>query len=218
MTAATTQFAGWPADATAFLAEIAATNTAEFWAANRQRHADAVDAPTHALAVALQAEFGPPRVFRPYVNRRFRPGADPYRTDAGLAVATGGGAVLSAVLSAAALTVAAGHWEFDAGQLRRYRTAVDGEPGAELERVLTGLEAGLAVVPGHVLTGSPRGIRPDHPRIGLLRHRGLQVGAVWPAGPWLRTPEPLDRVRAAWRAARPLVTWLDAHVGAPAAR
>ena len=90
---------------------IAATNTAEFWAANRQRHADAVDAPTHALAVALQAEFGPPRVFRPYVNRRFRPGADPYRTDAGLAVTTGGGAVLSAVLSAASLTVAAGHWD-----------------------------------------------------------------------------------------------------------
>jgi hypothetical protein len=29
----------------------------------------------------------------------------------------------------------------------------------------------------------------------------------------MHTPEPLDRVRTAWRGTAPLTSWLDAHVG-----
>ncbi|MGH8964422.1 MAG: DUF2461 family protein, partial [Actinomycetes bacterium] len=76
-------FHGWPADATAFLAEISDDNTREFWTAHGHRHAAAVHAPMRALAAELEPEFGPIRVPRPYRNRRFRPDVPPYRTDTG---------------------------------------------------------------------------------------------------------------------------------------
>lgn len=206
-------FTGWPTDGPAFLTEIAAANTPEFWTAHRERHATSVHGPMRALAAALEPEFGPMRVFRPQVNRRFRPDVPPYRTDTGGVATSPGSCVLAVVLSATALSVSAGHWMFDAAQLRRYRTAVDGESGGELEGLLAGL-AGFAVDEARQLTGRPRGYPGDHPRIGLLRHRGLQVSRAWPVGAWLGTTEPLDRVRDAWRSVGPLVRWLDTHVGA----
>jgi hypothetical protein len=206
-------FEGWPADATAFLAEIAADNTREFWTQHRHRHATAVHPPMRALAAELEPEFGPVRVLRPFVNLRFRPGAPPYRTDAGGVASTAGGCPLAVVLSPAGLSVSAGHRSFDGGQLRRYRAAVDAPVGAELAQLLTELD-GYALEPGRPLTGNPRGFRADHPRIALLRRSGLQLIRSRPAGEWLATREPLNWVRVAWRAAGPVVAWLDQHVGA----
>jgi uncharacterized protein (DUF2461 family) len=214
------EFQGWPADATAFLAEITADNTAEFWGEHRQRHGTSVHGPMAALAAVLEPEFGPVRVFRPFANRRFRPDAPPYRTTTGGVARSAGGCTLAVVLSARELTASAGHWSFDSGQLRRFRSAVDGAAGQWLASLVGSLDgsldgAGLGLDPGRPLVGAPRGFRADHPLIALLRHRGLQVTASWPAGEWLGTREPLSRVRAAWRAAAPVVAWLDEHVGAP---
>ena len=64
-----------------------------------------------------------------------------------------------------------------------------------------------------MLARRPRGVPADHPRLTLLRLRGLHVDRDWPTGEWLGTAEPLERVATAWRAARPLADWLDAHVG-----
>ena len=204
---------GWTADGPALLGEIATDNTAEFWAAHRDRYEAAVLAPMRALAAALEAEHGPVRVFRPQVNRRFRPDVAPYRTDTGGVARSAGGCPLGVVLSATALTVSAGYWIFDAGQLRRYRAAVDAAPGPELEGILADMP-GFAIDETRRLRGAPRRCPADHPRIGLLRHRGLQVTKAWAVGDWLATDEPLHRVRDAWRAAGPLVGWLDTHVGA----
>jgi uncharacterized protein (DUF2461 family) len=204
-----TPFTGWPADATAFLAEIGADNTRAFWQVHGHRHASAVHAPMRALAAELEPEFGPVRVLRAHRNRRFRPDSPPYRTDTGGVARSPGGAALAVVLSATALTTAVGHWTFDAGQLRRYRAAVFGPPGEDLVAQL----AGHLVDRLRSLRGTPRGFTGDHPRLDLLRLRGLQVVTSAPAGDWLATREPLERVRAAWRAAAPLVSWLDTHVG-----
>jgi len=209
-------FEGWPADATVFLAEIAADNNREFWTAQRHRHAAAVQAPMLALAAELAPEFGPVRVLRPAVNRRFRPDSPPYRTDTGGVATTSGGSALAVVLSASALSATAGHWSFDAGQLRRYRAAVDGPAGEELTALFAGLD-GLVPDPGRPLTGTPRGFGAEHPRIALLRRRGLQLTRSRPAGEWLATRQPLEWVRAAWRSAAPVVAWLDEHVGAAVA-
>ncbi|MBN9102650.1 MAG: DUF2461 family protein [Pseudonocardia sp.] len=240
-----TTFAGWPIEGPALLAELAADNTHEFWANHRDRHETQVRGPMRALATALEPEFGPARVFRPQVNRRFRPDAPPYRTDVGAVAASPGGCVLGVVLTATALSVSAGHWAFDGPQLERYRAAVAGgatvpaapdgaapdptadpaaldpaAPGpavgsaAELSAVLDALE-GWTLDESRLLAGRPRGVAAAHPRLALLRHRGLQVTRSWKVGPWLATEEPLHRVREAWRAAGPLVAWLDEHVGAP---
>jgi Conserved hypothetical protein (DUF2461) len=213
-TTTNTGFRGWPADALVFLAELEQDNTRAFWIANAHRHRAALLEPTRALAAALTEEFGPPRVFRPHVDRRFRPAADPYRTDTGLTVAGPVGTPYALVLSTRGLAVQVGYRLFDAGQLRRYRAAVDGAAGEELVDVLARLQ-GVELTPHDVpaLTGRPRGCPRDHPRLPLMRLRALHVDRVWPAGPWLATAEPLDRVREAWRAARPLADWVDRHVG-----
>ncbi|HEY0813766.1 MAG TPA: hypothetical protein VGE11_10850, partial [Pseudonocardia sp.] len=90
------------------------------------------------------------------------------------------------------------------------------DPGADLAAVLERL-AGQELIPDPdgELRGTPRGWRGDHPRIALARRRGLQVVRRWELGEWISTPEPLARIRGAWRAAGPLVEWLDTHVGAP---
>jgi len=208
------EFRGWPADGLVFLDELARDNSRRFWTDNADRYRVALREPTRALAAALTEEFGPPRVFRPHVDRRFRPSADPYRTDMGATVGSSGGTPYAVVLSTRGLAVQVGYQRFDAGQLRRYRAAVDGEAGEELIAVLAVL-AGDGLVPDGVsaLTGRPRGCRRDHPRMPLMRLRGLHVDRMWPAGDWLATGEALERVREAWRAARPLAAWLDEHVG-----
>jgi Conserved hypothetical protein (DUF2461) len=209
----TDDFHGWPAAGPALLARIAADNTREYWAGCREQHERDVRGPMRAMADALEPEFGTVRVLRAHANRRFRPDAPPLRTDTGGIGATAGGCVLAVVLTATALSVSAGHWAFDGAQLRRFRAAVDSD--GTLPEVLAALE-GWALDESRVLTGRPLGYPADHPQIGLLRRRGLQVALSWELGPWLQTDEPLRRVREAWRAAAPLTGWLDAHVG-PAA-
>lgn len=192
----------FPTDATAFLSDIADDNTPEFFAAHRHRHAEALDAPMRALAAALTEEFGPIRVLRAQRNRRFRPDLPPYRTDAGIVGAAG----RALLLSATTFTVSAGPWRFDPGQRRRYRAAV----GDELAVLLDGWE-----LTSPALTGLPRGVRSDAPHLRLLRLDGLQVARSWPVGAWLTTGAPLERVRDTWRAAAPVLAWLDEHVGEP---
>jgi uncharacterized protein (DUF2461 family) len=210
----TAEFAGWPPDALVFLAELEQDNSRRFWTEHADRYRVALREPTRALAEALTAEFGPPRVFRPHVDRRFRPNVDPYRTYAGVTVDGPGDTPYAVVLSTRGLAVQVGYQRFDSEQLQRYRRAVDGEPGEELVAVLAALH-GEGLVPGEVpaLTGRPRKCPRDHPRLPLMRLLGLQVERVWPPGDWLGTGEPLARVGATWRAARPLADWLDAHVG-----
>jgi uncharacterized protein (DUF2461 family) len=206
----TTTSPGWPAEATALLAALAADNTPERFAALRERYEAAVLAPTRALAAALEPEFGPVRVFRPRTDRRFRPHAPPYRTDTGGVAVSPGGTERAVVLTPAALTVTAGRWRFDGGQLRRYRQAVD----VALAVLVEDLD-GWVLDRSAALARAPRGYRADHPQLDLLRQRGILVSLSWPVGEWLGTPEVLHRVRAAWRAAGPLAAWLDEHVGPP---
>jgi uncharacterized protein (DUF2461 family) len=211
-------FRGWPADGLVFLAELEHDNTRRFWLENADRYRVGLREPTQALAAALTEEFAPARVFRPHVDRRFRPDADPYRTDIGASVAGPGGTPHTLVLSVRGLAVQVGYRRFDRAQVHRYRTAVGGEAGEDLVALLAALHR-EGLVPDGVpaLVGRPRGCPRDHPRLPLLRLRGLHVDRAWPAGAWLATGEAVELVRAAWRAARPLAEWLDEHVGPRAA-
>ena len=98
--------------------------------------------------------------------------------------------------------------------LSRYREAVAGDrPGAELEEIVAGLEKADITVHGHgALKSAPRGYPADHPRITLLRYKGLTAWQQWPAGPWLEGAEARDRVVSFFRTTRPLCSWLHQHV------
>src|SRR6266536_1688740 len=93
---------------------------------------------------------------------------------------------------------------------RRYREAVAGDrPGAELVQIVDELEQADITVHGHgALKSAPRGYPADHPRITLLRYKGLTAWQQWPAGPWLEGAGARDRVVSFFRTTRPLASWL----------
>lgn len=87
--------------------------------------------------------------------------------------------------------------------------------GADAASIVARLEkAGWRLMDDGALETAPRGYPADHPRIHLLRLEGLVVLRSWEAGPWLHTGRAGTRVRDAWRAARPLTSWIGEHVGA----
>ena len=51
------------------------------------------------------------------------------------------------------------------------------------------------------------------PRLELIRRKGLYGHRGWPPDDVLHEAAALDRVVATWRVVRPLVEWLDDHVG-----
>jgi uncharacterized protein (DUF2461 family) len=78
---------------------------------------------------------------------------------------------------------------------------------ADLER--KGMRAGAI----DELKTAPRGFAKDHPRIALLRRKGLMAGREHPLAKWMHTKAAVARVRDAWTAADALNDWLDTHVG-----
>jgi uncharacterized protein (DUF2461 family) len=69
------------------------------------------------------------------------------------------------------------------------------------------------VIAHDVLKTAPRGYAKDHPRIDLLRTKGLTIWREGEPEPWLATKKAKDKVVAVLRAAKPLEDWLAEHVG-----
>ena len=88
-------------------------------------------------------------------------------------------------------------------QLPGYREAVaDDRTGKALARMVErAMSSGIEVSAHDVLKTAPKGYPKDHPRIDLLRQKGLIYWKMWPAGPWLGTPKAKDRVLELLRAA-----------------
>jgi uncharacterized protein (TIGR02453 family) len=205
-------FTGWPASAIDFYDGLDEDNSRDYWHAHRATYDQAVKAPMQNLLDALADEFGEGRIFRPNRDVRFSADKSPYKTAIG-ATLDGGGYVQ---LSAAGLGVGTGIYHMASDQLERFRTAIDADrTGTELvELARAARAAGMDVSAHGTLKTSPRGYARDHPRIELLRLKGLIVWREWPAGAWLNTRKPLARVVEVFRRAGPLVAWLDINVGA----
>jgi uncharacterized protein (TIGR02453 family) len=204
-------FQGWPEEALDFFEDLERENTKAFWTAHRQVYDKAVLGPMIALTQDLSEEFGSVKIFRPYRDVRFSADKSPYRTEIGALL---GQAYIR--LSAAGLGAGSGMFHLAADQLARYRDAVVNEAsGAELARIAARLTGDGCTMIGHDrLKSAPRGYPADHPRIELLRYKGLAAYREWPVEPWLGTPAAADRVIEFLRTARPLNDWLDDHVGA----
>ena len=202
-------FAGFPVEALDFYDDLEADNTKSFWAAHKHVWERSVRDPMVALTEELGPEFGPPKVFRPYRDVRFAKDKTPYKDHQGAFVAAAPATGWYVELGSPGVRVGAGFYEADSARLARIRAAVaDDRRGAELERYLAGLERRGWERGGETLRTSPRGWPADHPRIGLLRHKSLVVGRSYGFEDVIHTRALLDRVRADWRAARPLVEWL----------
>src|SRR5207248_11241503 len=121
-------------------------------------------------------------------------------------------------LSAEGLAVGNGMYHLAPDQLDRYRRTVASDgTGSELEKVIAEVERqGIGVHGYDPLKSAPRGYPADHPRIGLLRNKGLVAWKQWPVEAWLGTPAAKEHVAGVLSATRPLAAWLGTHVG-PAA-
>ena len=157
-----------------------------------------------------------PKVFRLNRDVRFSADKSPYKTNVSglLSARTRGNAMEVPAALYVQLGVesfgAAGQYMMDGPTLARYRAAVqDDETGEEVAKLLKALEKkGFKPDAMETLKKAPRGIAPDHPRIELLKRKGLVV--MFPP-----IPDGIvdSRAFADWvvtqaKAAAPLVRWL----------
>jgi len=204
-------FRGWPAEALEFFDGLEDENTKAFWQRHKQDYETLVRAPMEALLADLAPKFGEGRIFRPYRDVRFSRDKTPYKTHIGAMV--GGHRYVQ--LSSNGLAAGSGMWEMAPDQLERYRSAVgDDKAGRKLEQIVTAARgAGLDVAARGELKTAPRGYPSDHPRIDLLRHKGLTAWREWPVAAWLGTRKAEDRLVEFFTQSKPLKAWLDANVG-----
>jgi uncharacterized protein (TIGR02453 family) len=203
-------FHGWKVEALEFFEGLETDNSKTYWQRNKDVYETVVRAPMEELLAELEPEFGDGRIFRPYRDIRFSRDKSPYKTAIGAMVGDG-----YVQVDARGLAVGSGMWEMASDQLKRYRTAVDEEPsGMELAGIVSGVRAKGLDVHGHdVLKTAPKGYPKDHPRIELLRFKGLVAWREWPAGAWLGTKRAKDRIVEFLGLSKPLVHWLHANVG-----
>jgi uncharacterized protein (TIGR02453 family) len=202
-------FTGFGEGAVEFYDGLIADNSKAYWTDQRDVYEADVRAPMQALLAALEPEFGPGKIFRPYRDVRFSRDKTPYKTHCG---ATAGPFYVQ--VGADGLLVAGGYYQMASDQVARFRTAVDDERrGGDLEKRLAALTAEGLTIAGETLRTRPRGFDPDHPRIDLLRHKGLYAWRAWEPDDVLHEPGTLDRVARTWRLLRPLTEWLADHVG-----
>jgi uncharacterized protein (TIGR02453 family) len=202
-------FEGWKGDFVGFFRGLEVDNSKRFFEAHRKQYETEVRGPMEELAAELAPVLGPAKIFR--INRDVRFSADksPYKANVAAVVGR-----LYIHLDARDFFVATGAHMPDNAWLARYRAAVAGPAGADLERVVERLRAAGHNVGGNSLKTAPRGYAADHPRIEMLRWREVGTGRSFGIEPWLATPAAKDRVLAAWETMRPLSEWLTAHVPA----
>jgi uncharacterized protein (TIGR02453 family) len=203
-------FNGWPEEALDFYDGLEADNSKVYWLAHKETYETCVLAPMAELLADLEPEHGETKIYRPYRDVRFSKDKSPYKTAIGAHAGDG-----YIQLSAAGLAAGSGMYGMAPDQLERYRTAVAADStGSALEEIIAALRKQDIEVHGRdSLKSAPRGYPPDHPRIELLRHKGLVAWKQWPVEPWLATPAARNAVADFLVASRPLGQWLADQVG-----
>jgi len=204
-------FTGWPVEAVEFYEGLEDDNSRTYWMEHKAVYDRCVKAPMEALLVELADDYGAGRIFRPNRDVRFSADKSPYKTNC--AAQMPGGYVS---FSADGLFVGSGLYMPAPDQLAQFRAAVaDDRTGPELEAIVATLVKGGYDVGAHeTLKTAPRGYPGDHPRIELLRHKGIVMSKTWPVAAWLGTKRAKERVVACFEAARPLNEWLARSVSA----
>jgi uncharacterized protein (TIGR02453 family) len=210
------RFRGFGEGAIRFFEQLAADNRREWWQANKGWYESDIRAPLEYLLDDLAPEFGEAKVFRPNRDTRFSKDKSPYKTAAAAVVGSPySGHSLYIQVSAGGLMLGGGVFHGATDQLVRLRAAIDDDrTGAELEGLVADIRSRKGEVGAHEqLKTAPRGYAKDHPRIELLRYKGLIGWYEHPPRAWLYKPEARNRVADGWRSLAPLNDWLKTNVG-----
>lgn len=208
-------FDGFPDEALVFYEGLQADNSKTYWQQHKDAYDRAVKAPMQALLDALGPEFGESKLFRPYRDVRFSADKSPYKTHQGAFCELHSGVGFYVQLDADGLLTAGGFHAHSREQTARYRASVnDDATGGRLEAILEKLAKGGFTPGGDMVRTRPRGVPADHPRLELMRHESLTVAKRYTPDETLQSPKLLAMVRKDWTAMRPLMEWIDQHVGA----
>jgi uncharacterized protein (TIGR02453 family) len=204
-------FRGWPAEALEFFEGLEADNSKAYWQDHKADYEKLVRGPMEELLRELLPQFGEGKICRPYRDVRFSADKSPYKTAIAATVANGG--YIS--LSTEGLGVGSGYYMPAPDQLERFRAAIaDNKTGPRLEKLVAATrKKGLEVAGHDALKTAPKGYPKDHPRIELLRQKGLITWKQWPVAAWLGTAQAKKRIVDVFIAAKPLNAWLDKHIG-----
>jgi uncharacterized protein (TIGR02453 family) len=207
-------FTGFPDEAIRFYEGLIADNSRTYWLANKPVFEQAVRAPMLALLNEL-ADYGPYHVFRPNKDVRFSRDKTPYKDHIGAYGESQAGSGFYVQFSATGMIAGSGYYHMANDQLDRFRAALDANAvGAEIVAITDELrKKGLEFSAISSLKTAPRGYARDHPRIELLRLKGLVGTRHWKPARWMQTKAAVQRVRETWEVAAPMNAWLDAHVG-----
>ena len=203
-------FRGWPVEALEFYEGLEADNTKSYWLANKATYDEKVLGPMQELVAELGPSWGEAKIFRPYRDIRFSADKTPYKTSIAAVI---GDAYVQ--LTAHGLGAGSGIWEMAPDQLERYRAAVDEDrSGKALAGIVAKAKTAGVDIMGHgELKTAPKGYPKDHPRVDLLRYKGIITWKEWPAGAWLGTKKAKDRIVEFMKASKPLNAWLTKQVG-----
>jgi uncharacterized protein (TIGR02453 family) len=212
-----TRFEGFGPNVQRWFKGLEADNSKAYFDATRDFFEQSVRDQMDALLTELGETFGGDvKMFRQNRDIRFSPDKSPYKTNT-YGVLHGSGLAahgLYASISARGLVAGSGYHVMARDQLDRYREAIaDDGSGAELTKLTAEAhEAGVELW-GLSLATAPRGYPKDHERIELLRRKSLSLGATRKFGRGIGRDDGLGFVAETWRAAAPVTSWLDEHVG-----
>jgi uncharacterized protein (TIGR02453 family) len=207
-------FRGFPLEAITFYEQLEADNSRTFWQANKARYDELIKQPMLDLADDL-SDFGPFHLFRPHNDLRFSKNKPPYKTQQGAYGESEGGAGFYVQFSATGLMAGAGYYAMAADQLARFRAAVDADATGAKVAALAADATRRRYRIGAIdeLKSAPRGFSKDHPRIDLLRRKGLIAVKEFGTPAWIHGATVPKRIRDSWTGLSELCGWLDAHVG-----
>ena len=202
-------FNGFPREAFGFFASLERNNNSEWFHAHKDEYERACREPIKALLAELQPQYGPGRMSRINRDMRFSRDGKPYKTHLSAGV---GGTYIS--LAAHGLFVGSGVYKPESALLARLRAAIDSTTsGQQLATIVTSLRRkGYEVGTHDTVASAPRGYRPDHPRIELLRMKDMFAGKMFEPSAWLSTRKALDRINTVIADLRPFREWLTANV------
>ncbi len=208
-------FTGFPAAAFDFYARLELDNSKTFWTANKAIYESSVKQPFAELSDDVERRFSALRLFRPYRDVRFSKDKTPYKTAAGAAGESDGGSLFYVQVSAEGLFVGCGMYTMATDQLERFRAAIDANrSGSAIARVADDVRTkGYEIAAMDSLKTAPRGFPKDHPRVELLRLKGLTMGRPFPLAKWMHTPKVIDRIVTVWDDAKAMNRWLERNVG-----
>ncbi|MDJ0822512.1 MAG: TIGR02453 family protein [Paracoccaceae bacterium] len=198
----------------AFLSELAANNTRDWFKAHKTEYDGMLKRPGERLltelAPVLAEQTGQPirtKLFRPHRDLRFSNDKTPYHTHLHLAWSAPDGRGWYLGLSNTYATAGAGIMQFDAPQLDRFRDAVDSPAGTELATILS--EGDWRLDPP-ALKRVPAPYDADHSHAEHLKRKAL---VVWhdnlDAG---LTDTPVATLEQVFAGMAPLQRWLSDQV------